>query len=63
MDSGGWAQKRSFNCDMYWPLLNMYWESSGFGLQGFLLGFYIRGCFTNSGKGLRYIHMYVCVSL
>ena len=24
-----------FNCDMYWPLLNMYWENSGFGLGGF----------------------------
>ena len=26
---------RSFKCDMYWPLLNMYWENSGFGLGGF----------------------------
>ena len=25
---------RSCNCDMYWPLLNMYWENSGFGLGG-----------------------------
>ena len=32
MDFRGWAQVRSFNCDVYWPLLNMYWESSGFGL-------------------------------
>ena len=23
---------RSFNCDMYWPLLHMYWENSGFWL-------------------------------
>ena len=23
---------RSFNCDMYWPLLTMYWENSGFGM-------------------------------
>ena len=34
MDVWGWAQVRSFNCDMYWPLLNMYWESSGFGRVG-----------------------------
>ena len=29
---------RSFNCDMSWPLLNMYWESSGFGLGGYVFG-------------------------
>ena len=29
---------RSFNCEMYLSLLNMYWESSGFGLGGFILG-------------------------
>ena len=38
----------SFNCDMYWPLLNMYWESSGFGLGRVL----ILGGFCNGGKGL-----------
>ena len=33
--------------EFYWPLLNMYWESSGFGLGGF----YIGEGFTNRGKG------------
>ena len=48
---------RSFNCDMYWPLLNMYWESSGFGLGGF----YINGGGVRiGGKGL-YRHMYIYI--
>ena len=33
-----WAQVRSFNCDMYWPLLNTYWKSFGFGLGGLHIG-------------------------
>ena len=41
---------RSFNCDMYWPLLKRYLESSGFGLVGFILG-----GFTIRGKGLYYV--------
>ena len=38
---------RIFDCDMYWPLLNMSWESSGFGLGGFILAGVLY-----SGKGL-----------
>ena len=38
---------RSFDCDMYWPLLNMYWESSGFLLRGF----YIRVGLLLGGRG------------
>ena len=37
-----------FYCDMYWPLLHMYWESSGFRLGGFC----IKGGFSIRGKGL-----------
>ena len=29
---------RSFRCDMHWPLLDTYWENSGFGLGGFNIG-------------------------
>ena len=29
---------RSFDCDVYWPLLNMHWEKSGFGLGGVNIG-------------------------
>ena len=34
---------------MYWPLLNMYSENSGFGLGGSNIG---GGVFSNKGKGL-----------
>ena len=40
---------RSVNRDMYWRLLNMCWESSGFGLGG---GFNIRGGSSKRGRGL-----------
>ena len=55
MDFLGWAQLRSFNCDMYWPLLNMYWESSGFGLEVFN----IRGALTNRGGNYMYVYPHV----
>ena len=45
---------RSFNCDMYWPRLNMYWESSGFGLGVF----YIRGVYC-WGEGIIHTHIYI----
>ena len=50
MDFLGWPRVRSFNCDMYWPFLNTYRESSGFGLGGF--------CITGGGvtnrEGINY---------
>ena len=45
---------RSFNCDMNWTLVDMHWESSGFGLGRVL----ILGGFTIRGKGL-YIYIYI----
>ena len=39
---------RSVNCDMYWHLLNVSWESSGFGL-GVLL---YSGVVCIWGKGI-----------
>ena len=59
MDFLGWAQVRSFNCDMYWPLLNMYWESSGFGLGVFCIGG--GGCYYLGGRDSICRHTDVCV--
>ena len=39
---------------MYWPLLNMYSENFGFGPGGC----FIRGTFSNRGKGLI---TYICI--
>ena len=61
LDFWRWAKVRSCNCDMYWPLSNMYWERSGFGLGGFILG-----GFCTRGKGLdmyMYIHRYIHIHL
>ena len=46
MDFWGWAQVRSFYCDMYWPLF-------GFGLGGSLI---FGGGFNKRKKGLSLMH-------
>ena len=56
MDFWGWAQVRSFHCYMYWPLLDMHWENSGFGLGEFNNG----GGSNKRGRGLYYIPEVPC---
>ena len=61
MDFWGSAQVRSFNCNMYWPLFNMYWKSSGFGL-------YIRGSLLIGGRDYihiapKYIYIYIYIEV
>ena len=57
----GWAQVRSFNCDMYSRNLNMCWESSGFGLGGFNIG----GAVINGGGDYIciYIYIHICICM
>ena len=45
---------RSFNYNMYWPLVNMFSENFGLGPGGR----FIRGTFINRGKGL---YIYICL--
>ena len=57
---------RSFNCNMYWPLLNMHWEISGFGLGVFTLG----GVLVSGGTDdihvtyvCAYVHIFACTQV
>ena len=65
MNLGRSVWVRSFNCDMYWPSLNVCWENSGFGLGGFNIG----GVLIKRGKGLCVslvhvlVYIYICILL